>query len=105
MCRITAQRRVAADYRVPQILRGLGVLQYSAALAAKVDARVELPAGGEEELEIRAVTVVAVEQLRELLAARGRRLLSVELDWLLWQRGEEQKDSLPPHHRTLSVFY
>lgn len=39
-----------ADYRVPQILRARGVLEYSEALARAVDARKELPPGSEEEV-------------------------------------------------------
>jgi len=91
-----------ADYRVPQLLLPLGVLRYSEGLEARVRAGEELPAGGEEEVEIRCASVQAVERLR---AVMGGGLLSVELDWLLWQRGEEQKDALPPHHRTRSVCY
>ncbi|KAI8462903.1 MAG: hypothetical protein J3K34DRAFT_527409 [Monoraphidium minutum] len=58
-----------ADYRVPVVLRVMGVLRYSDALAARVDAREELPPGSEEEAEIRAATIVAVERLRRAAAA------------------------------------
>ena len=91
-----------ADYRLPQLLRARGVLVYTPALAAKVDARVELPAGGEEEVEIRAATVVAVEGLR---VALGGGLLSAQIDWLIWHEGEQMKESLAPHHRVVTPFY
>jgi hypothetical protein len=95
-----------ADYRVPQILRARGVLVYAPALAAAVDAREEVAYGSEEEVEIRAATVQAVERLREALAALGwPGVKSVVLDWLLWQEGEQQKDVVAPHHRTYTVFY
>lgn len=94
-----------ADYRVPQLLLPLGVLCYSEALRARIEAKEELPAGGEAEVEIRAASVVAVEQLRVAMGEAGMSLLSVELDWLLWQQGEKAKDELPPHHRTHSVCY
>lgn len=94
-----------ADYRVPQLLRPLGILHYSDQLAAHVDARDEIPAGSEQEVEIRAATVQAVERLRNVLAEHGRELHTVELDWLLWQRGEAQREELPPHHRTLTIYY
>lgn len=101
------QLTMFADYRVPQILRAMGVLTYSDALAAKIDAKAELPAGGEEEVEIRAATVEAVEKLRKALqsASPAVQLSSVEIDWWLWQRGEEQKDALAPHHKVLTPFY
>ena len=56
-----------ADYRVPVVLRELGVLQYAPALAAAVDSRRELAPGSQEEVEIRAATVVssAVRVMRQ----------------------------------------
>lgn len=42
-----------ADYRVPQLLRDAGVMVYSDHLAAIVDQGIELPAGSEEETQIR----------------------------------------------------
>ncbi len=83
-----------ADYRVPVVLRELGVLRYAPALAEAVDSRRELTAGSQEEVEIRAATVEAVERLRRAMQARmaaeegqaelGKRLNSVLLDWALW---------------------
>lgn len=59
------------------------------------------------QVEIRAATVQAVELLKaELLGTHNLpHILSLTLDWLLWQEGERLKDELPPHHRTLTVFY
>lgn len=94
-----------ADYRVPQLLRPLSILRYSDELAATIDAREELPAGSEMEIELRAATVQAVERLRGALAEHGRRMHSVEVDWVLWQRGESRREELPPHHRTLTIYY
>lgn len=57
------------------------------------------------ELEIRAATIQAVEQLHKEMEARGHKLKVIELDWFLWQIGEDNKDALQPHHRTLSIYY
>jgi hypothetical protein len=106
-----------ADYRIPQILRARGVLVYTKELAARIDGKVEVGVGSEEEVEIRAATVQAVERLRKLMTEKEgeeeegkgqhkrEKIISVELDWWLWQEGEKLKDELPPHHRTLTVFY
>lgn len=93
-----------ADYKVPQVLRGLGVLAYSAELAARVDALVELAAGSEEEIEIRAGTIWAVERLRQALARRGLAVRAYELDWHLWSLGQEQPPA-QPYHRTRTIYY
>ncbi len=94
-----------ADYRVPQILRAMDILEYSSDLASKVDSLVEIPCGSEEEIEIRACTVIAVDVLQRKLSEKGVSVLVIELDWLLWQIGEKTKYSLAPHHRTLTIYY
>ncbi|ETV95153.1 hypothetical protein H310_11419 [Aphanomyces invadans] len=94
-----------ADYRVPQVLRPEGVLQYSLALEALIQAKTPIPSGSQMEIEIRASTIQAVERVHAELVAKGHHVKVIELDWLLWQIGERAKDALPPHHRTWSVFY
>jgi hypothetical protein len=93
-----------ADYKVPQVLRGLGMLEYSEALSARIDALDLLPPGCPEEVEIRAATIWGVELLRQALAARGVHLRAFEIDWLLWTLGQGQ-DWGHPYHRTLTTAY
>lgn len=94
-----------ADYRVPQILRAEGVMVYSPELAAIVDSETEIAAGSEQEIEIRGITVYAVEQLRAELKKLGVQQSSVELDWLLWNIGEARQHTIAPHHKTLTIYY
>lgn len=95
-----------ADYRIPQILLHVGVLEYTSELMKKVENKDLIPFGSEEESEIRAATVIAVEMIRDqLFAKKGVKLLAVEIDWLLWNWGEQVKEEIKPHHRTLTVFY
>ncbi|MGH2560166.1 MAG: queuosine 5'-phosphate N-glycosylase/hydrolase [Thermomicrobiales bacterium] len=94
-----------ADYKVPQVLRGLGVIAYADDLAAKVDNRTLLPPGSEEEVEIRAATIWACEHIRRALAARGRPLRAFEVDWTLWLAGQSLPPNTRPYHRTLTSFY
>lgn len=93
------------SYSVPQVLRAESALIYTDELAQLIDARKELLAGCEEEIEIRAATVAATELLRQYLERLDIELMTVEVDWLLWQRGEKQRETLKPHHRTRTVFY
>ena len=112
-----------ADYRVPVVLRQLGILKYSDAFASVVDeGRTLVPAGSADEIDTRACTVQAVECMKraletrlaeeiELRAALGSgeaavpAVTSVALDWFLWTEGEKRRDDSPPHHRTMTVFY
>ena len=106
-----------ADYRVPQLLRHVGVLRYSKELSAKIDNMVELPAGSSDEHFIRAGTVVAVDRLvgevwcilEDANAANNKidEVSAVLLDWHLWQIGEklDREGTLKPHHRVRTIFY
>ncbi|RZC30779.1 Queuosine salvage protein [Glycine soja] len=77
---------------------------YVLTLASTIEARGEIGPGTEEEVELRACSVHAVEKMRELISVKsGRQVLSVELDLWLWASGV-QSASLQ-HHRTLSIYY
>lgn len=101
-----------ADYKLPQVLRYLGILKYSPELAYKVDNKVLLEPGSPEEVEIRAATIWAVQYLCQCLADAGAAWHSFELDWLLWEEGQKTGQpgamglgQVPPHHRTRTIFY
>lgn len=94
-----------ADYKLPQIMRHFGILEYAPPLAERVDARLPIPAGGPEEIEIRAGTIWGVEYLRRALAERGRQVRAFELDWYLWDLSQHEAGALPPYHRTRTIFY
>lgn len=102
-----------ADYRVPQLLRHFGVLQYGPGLAKRIDDEEEIPRATLEECSIRAATVVAVEDLVQELHAQQKgaadpvEFTAVTVDWYLWQLGEKMNNegSLKPHHKTRTIFY
>jgi hypothetical protein len=93
-----------ADYKVPQVLRQLGVLAYSEELESTLRRGELISYGDPREVEIRAGSVQAVEELARRLAACGRALPAYEIDWRLWTLGQEQPPELA-YHRTRSVFY
>jgi hypothetical protein len=94
-----------ADYKLPQVLRQLGILRYNRALAQKVDQKILLESGGPEEVEIRANTIWAVELIRQELDRIGKVLRAFEIDHILWHLGQEAVFKKKPYHRTLTIFY
>ncbi|HUU42070.1 MAG TPA: queuosine salvage family protein [Desulfatiglandales bacterium] len=94
-----------ADYKLPQVLRHLGILRYREDLAKKVDQEIYLEAGGPEEVEIRANTIWAVELIRGALSGLGKDLKSFEIDWILWNMGQQNAFKAKPYHRTVTIFY
>ena len=92
-----------ADYRLPQVLRHLGALEYSSSLAAAVDDGVILPAGSAPEIEIRPCTIEVCERLKSYLPERT----SADIDLGLWLMGQDLRadPTLLPHHRTPGQCY
>ncbi len=95
-----------ADYKIPQVLREAGLLVYSPALAATVDAQQTIPQRDPREVEIRAGTIWGCELLRQALERQrsGTPLRAFEVDWLLWSDAQGRTISRP-YHRTRTIYY
>lgn len=97
------QLTIFADNMVPHVLRCEGILEYTPDLAARIDAGTEIAAGSREEAEIRATAIHAVELMQRTVAHRG--ITSINLDHILWHKGEEPHIAGKPTHRTKTVWY
>jgi hypothetical protein len=94
-----------ADYKLPQLFHNDGVFVYTGALDKAVRSRAELAENAEEEVEIRANTIVAVSRIKSELAALGRVISEREIDWLLWNESVKPGRLAVPHHRTVTTSY
>lgn len=94
-----------ADYKLPQVLRWFGALRYAPELARRIDAHEEIPAGLPEEVEIRAATICAVEELVARLRAQDVPATAWQVDWALWKIGQTLPPDAPPYHRTRTHCY
>jgi len=94
-----------ADNLVPAVLHHDGILRYSDSLMKKI-ASDSLLAGCEEEVEIRAASIVAVDAMRDAALAQGHSCLTKDLDLALWLRGQEiKKTSRLLRHYTITMMY
>jgi len=93
-----------ADYRIPQILRHLGVIDVAPELAQRIERQEPLAPGGPEEVELRAATVQGVERMRRACAARGAPMAAWRIDFELWRLTHEQPMCCD-HHRTRTIYY
>ena len=92
---------IFADNLVPHVLRVDSILRYDPGLLARIDREELIPAGSPEEQEIRACALHAVELIRGRLDA----VTSMQLDYVLWNRGQQPVYKAAPRHRTRTVFY
>jgi len=94
-----------ADYKVPQVLRQLGVLEYSDELAQIVDSEQELKHDSEMEIEIRAGMVYATELIKEKLKADGVDASASEIDSAMWLLSKSPDYKVKPYHLTKTIYY
>lgn len=89
------------DNGVAHVFHLDGLLEYTPALAERIARGDEIPSGSEEEIEIRACALHAVE----LIAAR-KGMKAMDVDHILWHRSvEDPRYRATPPHRTRSRFY
>jgi putative queuosine salvage protein len=92
---------IFADNLVPHVLRVDGVLEYDAELLERINREDLIASGSQEEREIRGCALHAVELLRQHLDG----VTSMQLDYVLWNRGQEPAYKAQPRHRARTVFY
>jgi len=99
------QITACADYKLPQILRKLGILEYTTTLAEKVDTKIEIAHSSREEVEIRSNTIWSIEFIKEEVKKRNPQILSFEVNDHLWLATQEKFDGDKLYHRTRTTAY
>jgi hypothetical protein len=94
-----------ADYKLPQVLRKFGIISYSKELAHKIDNRIELDKGGNEEIEIRSQTICAVEKIQERLVTSIPDIKSIHINDRLWLLGQIKTPNDKPYHLVRTTNY
>ena len=56
-----------ADYKIPQVLRSLGILEYDEELSELVDKKQEIEENSSYEVEIRANMIIAIDFIKKEL--------------------------------------
>lgn len=91
-----------ADYKIAQVLRNYGVLEFSENLSSLVDRKIEIKSNSIYEIEIRANTLVAIN---EIYLNLNKKIDRIEINDAIWLMGQNKKLMIKPYHRTYSEFY
>lgn len=94
-----------ADYKIPQVLRHLGILEYSDELADIIDSEQIIEHDSEMEIEIRANMLYAIELIKNKLYQKGIIMNSVQIDNALWLLSKNKEFKDKPHHLTKTIYY
>jgi hypothetical protein len=90
-----------ADNLVPHVLRMDGLLAYDPALLNRIERGELIEHGSREEIEIRACALHAVE----LIASERPGATAADIDYVLWNRGQEPRYKASPRHRSRCTAY
>lgn len=91
-----------ADYKIPQVLRGLGILEYTEELEKLIDNKIEIAENSVYEVEIRANMIIAIKYLKEELL---NKLSVIEINDIIWNLGQNKSIDFLPYHRTRTMNY
>ena len=91
-----------ADYKIPQVMRCYGMLEFSDSLSNKVDNKVEIEDGSIEEIEIRANTLKVIDYIYKKLDKNYSRM---DINDFIWLLGQDKSKMTKPYHRTLTKHY
>ncbi len=90
-----------ADNLVPHVLRLDGILRFDARTAERIQRGELIEHDSQEEVEIRACALHAVE----LLVAARPDSHAAQIDALLWRRGQDGRYKASPRHRSRCTAY
>ncbi|MAG44986.1 hypothetical protein CL633_03825 [bacterium] len=97
---------ICADYKIPQIMRHFGLLEYSKELAPLVDNKIEIPAKSRMEVEIRSATIWLGELIKQEFHKQGQtKVNAIHVDDWFWRTARKIENTMLPHHRTITAWY
>jgi hypothetical protein len=99
------QLTACADYKLPLVLRRLGIFKYSDYLANKIDNRIQIEKGSPEEIELRANTIWAVEILKQKIKTKIKNVDSIHINDHLWMLGQKKLKKDKPYHLVRTTAY
>lgn len=90
-----------ADYKIPQTLRALGIVEYNNELSRIVDQRNQLENSSEYEVEIRASQIVVIDYISNILIDAN----SIDINDFLFVYSKKVKAIAKPYHLCRNTNY
>lgn len=91
-----------ADYKIPQVLRALGILSYDDELSNIIDNNKEIEENSEYETEIRANMIFVICKIGKLL---NNKYDYIDINDYLYMQKNNKKLFLQPYHLTRNTNY
>ena len=92
-----------ADYKIPQVMRALGILEYNNTIADIIDNKKIIEINSEYEVEIRANMIVVIDMIKNKLDKRT--ISAIDINDYIWLQSKNKKLQFKPYHLTRNVDY
>ena len=91
-----------ADYKIPQVMRCFGMLEFDDELASKVDSKELIEKDSEYEIEIRANNIAIIDYISK---KKGADCTRIKVNDYIWILGQDKSKMTKLYHRTLTEKY
>ena len=91
-----------SDYKIPQGLRALNLVEYNKELADIVDNKIEIKENSTYEVEIRATVIYVIDEIKKLL---NNKINAIELNDYIWLMSKNKELPKRPYHLTRTTNY
>lgn len=91
-----------ADYKIPQVLNGFGILEYSKELNSYLENKKEIPENSEYEIEIRASMIIVIDYIYQHI---DKSIDRIDINDFIWGKGQDKTRNYKPYHLTRTTSY
>jgi len=91
-----------ADYKIPQVMEGFGILEYDAELLSLINTKTEIEENSVYEIEIRASMIVVINYIWEQI---NRSIDRIDINDFIWSKGQDKSKDFKPYHLTRTTSY
>jgi len=91
-----------SDYKIPQVLQSLGILEYDNELMNLIENKIEIKENSEYEVEIRAAMIVVINYIWE---KTNKTITRNNINDFIWSKGQDKTKTYKPYHLTRTTSY
>ena len=91
-----------ADYKIPQVMQGFGILEYDTELSSILESKTEIEENSEYEVEIRASMIVVINYIWEQI---DKSIDRIDINDFVWSKGQDKTKQYKPYHLTRTKSY
>lgn len=92
----------AADYKIPQVMRAIGLIEYNDELAIIVDNKIKIQECSDYEIEIRANMLNVINKIKIYL---NNKVYAMDINDYIWGESRNKNLDFKPYHLTRTTSY